>query len=382
MSKADKNSAWNWVQHDTCFVGSSPSLKHSAKLASFDMDDTIITRKSGAKFPINADDWIFLNDKVVPCLKKLAADGFKIVIFTNQMGVTTGKSKIEDIKKKVANIAAAMDIEMQVLAATGEDEYRKPGLGMWTLFNQKFNGNIKVDMKVSFYCGDAAGRKDGKHKDFSDSDLKFGLNVGLPFKTPENLFFGEKDKIEVKGFNPSTVPETGELIVGKGDKVAFVEKEMVLMVGAPGSGKSTFCVNYLPKYVRVNRDTLKTKEKCYKVADEALSQGKSVVIDNTNPKKEDRRYFIDLAKKHGVKVRCFEVLTPKDICFHNDYQRIANDKRKHLSGKAGSIPIHTFFKYKEEPSTAEGFYEVNKVNFIAKFESPADKEFYHLFSKK
>lgn len=109
----------------------------------------------------------------------------------------------------------------------------------------------------------------------------------------------------MKGFNPSTVPESGELIVGKGDKVGFVEKEMVLMVGAPGSGKSTFCVNHLPKYVRVNRDTLKTKEKCYKVADEALGQGKSVVIDNTNPKKEDRRYFIDLAKKHGVKVRCF-----------------------------------------------------------------------------
>jgi hypothetical protein len=29
---------------------------------------------------------------------------------------------------------------------------------------------------------------------------------------------------------------------------------------------------------------------------------------------------------------------------HNDYQRVVNDKRKHLSGKAGSITIHTFFK--------------------------------------
>lgn len=76
------------------------------------------------------------------------------------------------------------------------------------------------------------------------------------------------------------------------------------------------------------------------------------------------------------------MLTPKDVCFHNDYQRVANDKRKHLSGKAGSIPIHSFFKYKEEPTVGEGFYEVNKVNFIARFENPADKEFYHLFSKK
>ena len=76
------------------------------------------------------------------------------------------------------------------------------------------------------------------------------------------------------------------------------------------------------------------------------------------------------------------MLTPKDICFHNDYQRVANDQRKHLSGKAGSIPIHTFFKYKEEPVVGEGFYEVNKVNFITLFQNEGDKDFYSKFSKK
>ena len=53
-----------------------------------------------------------------------------------------------------------------------------------------------------------------------------------------------------------------------------------------------------------------------------------------------------------------------------------------MSGKAGSIPIHTFFKYKEPPQLEEGFYEVNQVNFIAKFDSPEDKDFYRKFSKK
>ena len=186
----------------------------------------------------------------------------------------------------------------------------------------------------------------------------------------------------VKGFNPATIPEDGELIVGKGNKVSFVEKEMVVCCGSPGSGKSSFCKNYLPEYVRVNRDTLKTKEKCLKVAEQEMLQGRSVIIDNTNPKREDRRLFVDLAKRLGFKVRCFEFLTPKDICFHNDYQRIANSNRVHLSGKAGSIPIHTFFKYKEPPQLNEGYYEVNQVNFIAKFDSAADKEFYHKFSKK
>lgn len=43
---------------------------------------------------------------------------------------------------------------------------------MWDLFLDN-NGESVVDMKSSFYCGDAAGRKAtaGKKKDFSDSDL-------------------------------------------------------------------------------------------------------------------------------------------------------------------------------------------------------------------
>ena len=62
-----------------------------------------------------------------------------------------------------------MQIEMAVIIATEDDEYRKPGTKMWELFLQYNDG--KADLSKSFYCGDAAGRKDGKHKDFSDGDL-------------------------------------------------------------------------------------------------------------------------------------------------------------------------------------------------------------------
>lgn len=76
------------------------------------------------------------------------------------------------------------------------------------------------------------------------------------------MFLGEKEKVEVQGFNPKSIPENGELIVGKADisgVVDYREKEMIIFVGSPGSGKSTFWQNHLPKYARVNRDTLKTK---------------------------------------------------------------------------------------------------------------------------
>lgn len=95
MSKeSDKlNDTWNWIIKDSCLVGSSPNLKHQPLIASFDMDDTIITRKSGAKFPKDAHDWVLLLDKVTPTIKKLDENGYKIVIFTNQLGIEKGKTK-------------------------------------------------------------------------------------------------------------------------------------------------------------------------------------------------------------------------------------------------------------------------------------------------
>jgi len=57
---------------------------------------------------------------------------------------------------------------------------------MWEYFVKNLNDGKKVGMDVSFYCADAAGRK--VPKDFTDSDLKFALNLKFIYNTPNQLF--------------------------------------------------------------------------------------------------------------------------------------------------------------------------------------------------
>ena len=81
---------------------------------------------------------------------------------------------------------------MLFLVATSEDHYRKPNTGMWDYFVKNLNGGVKVNLQKSIYCGDAAGRPKvgNRPKDHSDVDLKFAINMNVPFKLPEELFLG------------------------------------------------------------------------------------------------------------------------------------------------------------------------------------------------
>lgn len=142
-------------------------------------------------------------------------------------------------------------------------------------------------------------------------------------------------------------------------------KELIICVGYPASGKSSFVKKHLVRkgYTYINQDTLKTKEKCVKACQEALSQNQSVVIDNTNPEVATRQLYIKIAKQYNVPVRCFYFGDNEDLAQHNNYYRAlykgAEQKKEVLS----ILAYRTFKSRLMEPSLKEGFSEVKRINF-------------------
>ena len=148
---------------------------------------------------------------------------------------------------------------------------------------------------------------------------------------------------------------------------------MIILVGYPASGKSTFAKRYLESrnYVVVNRDTLKTQEKCEKTVHEALKSKKSVVVDNTNPSKEARQAYVKIAKTYNTPVRCFQFDVTIEAAKHmNFYRQLITD------GKHRRIPDVGYNVFKSRyvaPDKSEGFQEIVKIPFIPNFDEDSEK---------
>lgn len=381
----------------------------SIKVAAFDLDSTIITTRSRAKFPKNPIDWKFTVNEVTKVLEGLVNDGFVLVIFTNQAGVGNGRINEAFVKSRLDSVMLAINADIGVFVATMKNNYRKPATGMWEAFTDMAGGVHRIDRENSFYVGDAAGRpaRGSMPRDYSDSDLHFCINIGLTFLTPEQYFSGNADEAvsmdKVLGFDPRAflqrneevtmlnessnmdqllkqimVPPDiiGDLDMGQcGRDQPPAVLTMVLMHGPPASGKTTFVRRYLqPRgYVWINQDNMQTFSRCARATRAALGQGKSVVIDNTNPDQAARAKYIDMAKGHASKVRVvvLSMDTNEEVAKHLNISR-----ERETNGAVRHIPVVAYHAYRrrlEEPNLHEGIDRVAVVRFIPTFSSQREE---------
>ena len=128
-------------------------------------------------------------------------------------------------------------------------------------------------------------------------------------------------------------------------------------LSAKESGKTSFYKERFSDYVHVNLDELHTRNKEKKLIEECFKEGKSLVIDNTNPTIEDRQRYIGPAKENGYEIIGYYFESKIGDCIKRNSQR---------QGKA-RIPdkaIAATYSKLQVPDFCEGFDELYYVMII------------------
>ena len=220
--------------------------------AVFDLDYTLIKTKSGRKFPKDGDDWVYLYDNTREMLLEMSKI-YNIILL--QIKRNTKSRKTGGIYEKTRSNYERFRYSYAYLYFNSGWVLSKPFTGLWELFL-----NNKSIPDKTFYCGDAAGRKE----DFAATDLMFAHNIGIPFYLPEQLFLKQDISVDYE------LPDYLTQYIGNSPKINLPsgEKNMILMCGYPGSGKSSFAKQF--GYLIASNDHSGSASKCKKLVTSVL----------------------------------------------------------------------------------------------------------------
>lgn len=136
--------------------------------------------------------------------------------------------------------------------------------------------------------------------------------------------------------------------------------QLVLLIGLQASGKSTFYrQHFAESHVLVSKDlwpnARKKQERMIRILRETLEQGRSVVVDNTNPSRAVRSPLIALAREFGAECIGYYFSSQLSECLARNASRQGKARVSEVGMKATAAELQL-------PSPEEGFDQLFYVH--------------------
>jgi predicted kinase len=139
--------------------------------------------------------------------------------------------------------------------------------------------------------------------------------------------------------------------------------ELVILIGVPASGKSSFVrARLAPTHRHVSRDLLgpgrRRAGRQRALIEEALSAGQPVVVDNVNATVADRAALIAQGRAHGARIVGYYFESAVRAAVARNRARVGTER-------VPDVAIYVAARRVERPSPAEGFDALYRVRLGA-----------------